>query len=198
MHLRSTSSDQIAGLGAALFLPTQRAQHALDVYLQTSCCVRKWRACLRPEEEGAYGNRVCTREPPGSRASTQGGGASTRRPRGATMRSITWRTASSPSSRRSATLSIHNRPYAFARTGPKRRPYALGRVMGFGRSGVHLPLAPASLDDAEGEMRDPSAVDHPCALQVDGSGPQMVEQRDAAPLGARVPGLRVSHRGARP
>ena len=30
-------------------------------------------------------------------------------------------------------------------------------------------------------MRDPSAVDHPRALQVDGSGPQMVEQRDAAP-----------------
>ena len=44
-----------------------------------------------------------------------------------------------------------------------------------------VPLALASLDDAEGEMRDPSAVDHPRALQVDGSGPQMVEQRDAAP-----------------
>ena len=38
-----------------------------------------------------------------SRASTQGDVASTRRPRGATMRSITWRTASSPSNRRSAT-----------------------------------------------------------------------------------------------
>ena len=44
---------------------------------------------------------------------------------------------------------------------------------------MHRPLA--LLDDAEGEMRDPSAVDHPRALMVDGSGPQMVEQRDAAP-----------------
>ena len=53
---------------------------------------------------------------------------------------------------------------------------------GFWQVGVCIfPLALASLDDAEGEMRDPSAVDHPRALQVDGSGPQMVEQRDAAP-----------------
>ena len=53
---------------------------------------------------------------------------------------------------------------------------------GFQQVGVCIvPLALASLDDAEGEMRDPSAVDHPRALQVDGSGPQMVEQRDAAP-----------------
>ena len=29
-----------------------------------------------------------------------------------------------------------------------------------------VPLALTSLDDAEGEMRDPSAVDHPRALQV--------------------------------
>ena len=46
------------------------------------------------------------RLPSDSRASTQGDAASTRRPSGATIRSITWRTASSPLNRRSATLSI--------------------------------------------------------------------------------------------
>ena len=33
-----------------------------------------------------------------------------------------------------------------------------------------------SLDDAEGKMRDPSALDHPRALQVDRPGPEVVEQ----------------------
>jgi hypothetical protein len=47
-----------------------------------------------------------------------------------------------------------------------RRPLALGRV----------PSSVASLDDAEGEVRDPNAVNDPSPLQVDGSGPQMVEQ----------------------
>jgi hypothetical protein len=59
-----------------------------------------------PARKRGQRNLVCTREPSGSRASTQGDVASTRRPRGATMRSITWRTASSPSNRRSNTLSI--------------------------------------------------------------------------------------------
>jgi hypothetical protein len=46
---------------------------------------------LRPDldvAEGVLRNPVCTREPSGSRASTQGDEPSTRRPKGATMRSI--------------------------------------------------------------------------------------------------------------
>jgi hypothetical protein len=56
--------------------------------------------------KGVLRNQVCAREPSESRASTQGDVASTRRPSGATMRSITRRTASSASNRRSATLPL--------------------------------------------------------------------------------------------
>jgi hypothetical protein len=66
---------------------------------------------------------VCTREPSGSRASTQGDVSSTRRPSAATMRSITWRTASSPSNSRSATLSIRTQP-AKRRTAVWKRTWA--------------------------------------------------------------------------
>src|SRR5512132_1532979 len=38
-----------------------------------------------------------------------------------------------------------------------------------------------SLYDAEGEMRHPSALDHPRALQVDRPDAEVVEQGDAAP-----------------
>jgi hypothetical protein len=64
---------------------------------------RTFRTGPQSERGGTIG---CTRELSESRASTQGDVASTRRPRRATMRSITWRTASSPSNRRSATLSM--------------------------------------------------------------------------------------------
>ena len=61
-------------------------------------------------------------------------------------------------------LSIRSQaPYAYTWG---RRPLVLGRV----------PGSAASLDDAEGEMRDPNAVNDPSLLQVDGSGPQMVEK----------------------
>jgi protein-export membrane protein SecD len=52
------------------------------------------------------GTIACTRLPSDSRASTHGDDPSTRRPSGATMRSITCRTDSSPSNSRSSTLSI--------------------------------------------------------------------------------------------
>ena len=42
-------------------------------------------------------------------------------------------------------------------------------------------IGPASLDDAEGEMGHPSALDHPRALQVDRPDAEVVEQSDAAP-----------------
>jgi hypothetical protein len=48
---------------------------------------------------------ACTRLPSDSRASTQGDDSSTRRPSGATILSITCRTASSPSNRPSVTFS---------------------------------------------------------------------------------------------
>src|SRR5215218_8892956 len=38
-----------------------------------------------------------------------------------------------------------------------------------------------SLEDAEGEMGHPRALDHPRALQVDRPGAEVVEQADAAP-----------------
>ena len=52
---------------------------------------------------------ACTRLPSDSRASTQGDDSSTRRPSGATILSITCRTASSPSNRPSVTFS--SRPF---------------------------------------------------------------------------------------
>jgi hypothetical protein len=43
-----------------------------------------------------------------------------------------------------------------------------------------LPYRPPSLHDAEGEMRDTSALDHPGAFQLDRLG-ALVEQPDAIP-----------------
>jgi len=74
-------------------------------------------------------NQVCTRVPSGSRASTQGDVASTPRPKGATMRSIRWRTASSHSNRRSATLSIRRfRTTYTSRFGPTL-PQGIGGIV---------------------------------------------------------------------
>jgi hypothetical protein len=42
-------------------------------------------------------------------------------------------------------------------------------------------IGPRSLEDAEGEMGHPSALDHPRALQVDRPDAEVVEQGDAAP-----------------
>ena len=88
---------------------------SLDAYLEGGRCSlrtsfvprrkpRSSAASTRPSAEKGFqeigSGPGC---PSGSRASAQGDVASTRRPSGATMRSIRWRTASSPSNRPSST-----------------------------------------------------------------------------------------------
>ena len=51
----------------------------------------------------------------------------------------------------------------------------------FVKADVAAGLVATSLHDAERKMRDPSALDHPGALQLDRLGAQVVEQSDAVP-----------------
>ena len=80
---------------------------------------------------------------------------------GATMRSITWRTASSPSNRRSATLSIRA-PGSISgyRDGSKQGELAAHELHAIGAPGVDEPL-PTTVSQRTARRRARTTVRHP-------------------------------------